>query len=388
MLKNYVFTSESVTEGHPDKLADQISDAVLDEFLCHDPKARVACETLLTTGLIHIAGEVSSTHKVDYADIARNVIKEVGYNSSELGLDYRTVGIITSVDTQSPDIANSVDSAEDNAGSLGAGDQGMMFGYACKETPEYMPLPIVLAHKLSKQLSNVRKSGKLLYLRPDGKTQISVKYEDGQAKYIDTIVVSSQHDEEVSKEQLKEDILNYVIREVIPANLITTETKIHINPSGRFVIGGPQADVGLTGRKIIVDTYGGWVAHGGGAFSGKDSTKVDRSASYMARYIAKNLVAADIADEISIEIAYAIGRAEPVSIFINTNGSGKVKDEKIIEIIKENFDLRPDGIINTLGLRNPIFKQTSTYGHFGRTDIDLPWERLDKVDDIKKSLTK
>lgn len=388
MLKNYVFTSESVTEGHPDKLADQISDAVLDEFLRHDPKARVACETLLTTGLIHIAGEVSSTHKVDYADIARNVIKEVGYNSSELGLDYRTVGIITSVDTQSPDIANSVDSAEDNAGSLGAGDQGMMFGYACKETPEYMPLPIVLAHKLSKQLSNVRKSGKLLYLRPDGKTQISVKYEDGQAKYIDTIVVSSQHDEEVSKEQLKEDILNYVIREVIPANLITTETKIHINPSGRFVIGGPQADVGLTGRKIIVDTYGGWVAHGGGAFSGKDSTKVDRSASYMARYIAKNLVAADIADEISIEIAYAIGRAEPVSIFINTNGSGKVKDEKIIEIIKENFDLRPDGIINTLGLRNPIFKQTSTYGHFGRTDIDLPWERLDKVDDIKKSLTK
>lgn len=388
MLKNYVFTSESVTEGHPDKLADQISDAVLDEFLRHDPKARVACETLLTTGLIHIAGEVSSTHKVDYADIARNVIKEVGYNSSELGLDYRTVGIITSVDTQSPDIANSVDSAEDNAGSLGAGDQGMMFGYACKETPEYMPLPIVLAHKLSKQLSNVRKSEKLLYLRPDGKTQISVKYEDGQAKYIDTIVVSSQHDEEVSKEQLKEDILNYVIREVIPANLITTETKIHINPSGRFVIGGPQADVGLTGRKIIVDTYGGWVAHGGGAFSGKDSTKVDRSASYMARYIAKNLVAADIADEISIEIAYAIGRAEPVSIFINTNGSGKVKDEKIIEIIKENFDLRPDGIINTLGLRNPIFKQTSTYGHFGRTDIDLPWERLDKVDDIKKSLTK
>lgn len=388
MLKNYVFTSESVTEGHPDKLADQISDAILDEFLRHDPKARVACETLLTTGLIHIAGEVSSTHKVDYADIARNVIKEVGYNSSELGLDYRTVGIITSVDTQSPDIANSVDSAEDNAGSLGAGDQGMMFGYACKETPEYMPLPIVLAHKLSKQLSNVRKSGKLLYLRPDGKTQISVKYEDGQAKYIDTIVVSSQHDEEVSKEQLKEDILNYVIREVIPANLITTETKIHINPSGRFVIGGPQADVGLTGRKIIVDTYGGWVAHGGGAFSGKDSTKVDRSASYMARYIAKNLVAADIADEISIEIAYAIGRAEPVSIFINTNGSGKVKDEKIIEIIKENFDLRPDGIINTLGLRNPIFKQTSTYGHFGRTDIDLPWERLDKVDDIKKSLTK
>ncbi len=388
MLKNYVFTSESVTEGHPDKLADQISDAILDEFLRHDPKARVACETLLTTGLIHIAGEVSSTYKVDYAEIARNVIKEVGYNSSELGLDYRTVGIITSVDTQSPDIANSVDSAEDNAGSLGAGDQGMMFGYACKETPEYMPLPIVLAHKLSKQLSNVRKCGKLLYLRPDGKTQVSVKYEDGQAKYIDTIVVSSQHDEDVSKEQLKEDILNYVIKEVIPADLIKTGTKIHINPSGRFVIGGPQADVGLTGRKIIVDTYGGWVAHGGGAFSGKDSTKVDRSASYMARYIAKNLVAADIADEISIEVAYAIGRAEPVSIFINTNGSGKVEDEKIIEIIKENFDLSPDGIINTLGLRNPIFKQTSTYGHFGRTDIDLPWERLDKVDEIKKALTK
>lgn len=388
MLKNYVFTSESVTEGHPDKLADQISDAILDEFLRHDPKARVACETLLTTGIIHIAGEVSSTYKVDYAEIARNVIKEVGYNSSELGLDYRTVGIITSVDTQSPDIANSVDSAEDNAGSLGAGDQGMMFGYACKETSEYMPLPIVLAHKLSKQLSNVRKCGKLLYLRPDGKTQVSVKYEDGQAKYIDTIVVSSQHDEDVSKEQLKEDILNYVIKEVIPANLIKTETKIHINPSGRFVIGGPQADVGLTGRKIIVDTYGGWVAHGGGAFSGKDSTKVDRSASYMARYIAKNLVAADIADEISIEVAYAIGRAEPVSIFINTNGSGKVEDEKIIEIIKENFDLSPDGIINTLGLRNPIFKQTSTYGHFGRTDIDLPWERLDKVDEIKKALAK
>lgn len=386
MLKNYVFTSESVTEGHPDKLADQISDAILDEFLRHDPKARVACETLLTTGIIHIAGEVSSTHKVDYAEVARDVIKEVGYDSSELGLDYRTVGIITSVDTQSPDIANSVDSAEDNAGSLGAGDQGMMFGYACKETPEYMPLPILLAHKLSKQLSNVRKSGKLLYLRPDGKTQVSVKYEAGRAKYIDTIVVSTQHDEEVSREQLKKDILAYVIEEIIPENLITAETKIHINPSGRFVIGGPQADVGLTGRKIIVDTYGGWVAHGGGAFSGKDSTKVDRSASYMARYIAKNLVAADVADEISIEIAYAIGRAEPVSIFINTNESGKVEDERIIEIIKENFDLTPDGIINTLGLRNPIFRQTSTYGHFGRADIDLPWEKLDKVDEIKRSL--
>lgn len=386
MLKNYVFTSESVTEGHPDKLADQISDAILDEFLRHDPKARVACETLLTTGIIHIAGEVSSTHKVDYAEVARDVIKEVGYDSSVLGLDYRTVGIITSVDTQSPDIANSVDSAEDNAGSLGAGDQGMMFGYACKETPEYMPLPILLAHKLSKQLSNVRKSGKLLYLRPDGKTQVSVKYEAGRAKYIDTIVISTQHDEEVSREQLKKDILAYVIEEIIPENLITAETKIHINPSGRFVIGGPQADVGLTGRKIIVDTYGGWVAHGGGAFSGKDSTKVDRSASYMARYIAKNLVAADVADEISIEIAYAIGRAEPVSIFINTNGSGKVEDERIIEIIKENFDLTPDGIINTLGLRNPIFRQTSTYGHFGRADIDLPWEKLDKVDEIKRSL--
>lgn len=386
MLKNYVFTSESVTEGHPDKLADQISDAILDEFLRHDPKARVACETLLTTGIIHIAGEVSSTHKVDYAEVARDVIKEVGYDSSELGLDYRTVGIITSVDTQSPDIANSVDSAEDNAGSLGAGDQGMMFGYACKETPEYMPLPILLAHKLSKQLSNVRKSGKLLYLRPDGKTQVSVKYEAGRAKYIDTIVISTQHDEEVSREQLQKDILAYVIEEIIPENLITAETKIHINPSGRFVIGGPQADVGLTGRKIIVDTYGGWVAHGGGAFSGKDSTKVDRSASYMARYIAKNLVAADVADEISIEIAYAIGRAEPVSIFVNTNGSGKVEDERIIEIIKENFDLTPDGIINTLGLRNPIFRQTSTYGHFGRADIDLPWEKLDKVDEIKRSL--
>ncbi|AVM42636.1 methionine adenosyltransferase [Fastidiosipila sanguinis] len=386
MLKNYVFTSESVTEGHPDKLADQISDAILDEFLRHDPKARVACETLLTTGLIHIAGEVSSTHKVDYAEVARDVIKEVGYDSSELGLDYRTVGIITSVDTQSPDIANSVDSAEDNAGSLGAGDQGMMFGYASKETPEFMPLPIVLSHKLSRQLSNVRKSGKLLYLRPDGKTQVSVKYEAGKAKYIDTIVISTQHDEEVSREQLKKDILAFVIEAVIPEELITAETKIHINPSGRFVIGGPQADVGLTGRKIIVDTYGGWVAHGGGAFSGKDSTKVDRSASYMARYIAKNLVAADVADEISIEIAYAIGRAEPVSIFINTNGSGKVEDERIIEIIKENFDLTPDGIINTLGLRNPIFRQTSTYGHFGRTDIDLPWEKLDKVDDIKRSL--
>lgn len=386
MLKNYVFTSESVTEGHPDKLADQISDAILDEFLRHDPKARVACETLLTTGLIHIAGEVSSTHKVDYAEVARDVIKEVGYDSSELGLDYRTVGIITSVDTQSPDIANSVDSAEDNAGSLGAGDQGMMFGYASKETPEFMPLPIVLSHKLSRQLSNVRKSGKLLYLRPDGKTQVSVKYEAGKAKYIDTIVISTQHDEEVSREQLKKDILAFVIEAVIPEELITAETKIHINPSGRFVIGGPQADVGLTGRKIIVDTYGGWVAHGGGAFSGKDSTKVDRSASYMARYIAKNLVAADVADEISIEIAYAIGRAEPVSIFVNTNGSGKVEDERIIEIIKENFDLTPDGIINTLGLRNPIFRQTSTYGHFGRTDIDLPWEKLDKVDDIKRSL--
>ena len=386
MLKNYVFTSESVTEGHPDKLADQISDAILDEFLRHDPKARVACETLLTTGIIHIAGEVSSTHKVDYAEVARDVIKEVGYDSSELGLDYRTVGIITSVDTQSPDIANSVDSAEDNAGSLGAGDQGMMFGYACKETPEYMPLPILLAHKLSKQLSNVRKSGKLLYLRPDGKTQVSVKYEAGRAKYIDTIVISTQHDEEVSREELKKDILTYVIEEIIPENLITAETKIHINPSGRFVIGGPQADVGLTGRKIIVDTYGGWVAHGGGAFSGKDSTKVDRSASYMARYIAKNLVAADVADEISIEIAYAIGRAEPVSVFVNTNGSGKVEDERIIEIIKENFDLTPDGIINTLGLRNPIFRQTSTYGHFGRADIDLPWEKLDKVDEIKRSL--
>ena len=386
MLKNYVFTSESVTEGHPDKLADQISDAILDEFLRHDPKARVACETLLTTGIIHIAGEVSSTHKVDYAEVARDVIKEVGYDSPELGLDYRTVGIITSVDTQSPDIANSVDSAEDNAGSLGAGDQGMMFGYACKETPEYMPLPILLAHKLSKQLSNVRKSGKLLYLRPDGKTQVSVKYEAGRAKYIDTIVISTQHDEEVSREELKKDILTYVIEEIIPENLITAETKIHINPSGRFVIGGPQADVGLTGRKIIVDTYGGWVAHGGGAFSGKDSTKVDRSASYMARYIAKNLVAADVADEISIEIAYAIGRAEPVSVFVNTNGSGKVEDERIIEIIKENFDLTPDGIINTLGLRNPIFRQTSTYGHFGRADIDLPWEKLDKVDEIKRSL--
>ncbi len=389
--KRMLFTSESVTEGHPDKMADQISDSILDAIIAQDPQGRVACETLVTTGQVHVVGEISTTCYVDIPKIIRNTVEEIGYTDAAYGFDCKTCGILVSLDEQSPDIAQGVDKALearegklDEADAVGAGDQGMMFGYATNETPEFMPLPIALAQRLARRLTEVRKNGTLGYLRPDGKTQVTIVYEDGKPVAVDTIVISTQHDEDVTLEQIRKDLIEHVIKPVVPADLLKEETRIFVNPTGKFVIGGPQGDSGLTGRKIIVDTYGGWARHGGGAFSGKDPTKVDRSAAYAARYVAKNIVAAGLADKCEIQLAYAIGVAYPVSVMVDTFGTNKVAEEKIEELVEKHFDLRPAGIIKMLDLRRPIYKQTAAYGHFGRTDVDLPWEHTDKADVLKK----
>ena len=392
-MSKILFTSESVTEGHPDKICDQISDAILDALLAQDPMSRVACETAITTGLVLVMGEVTTTAQVDLQNIIRNTIREIGYDASEKGFDANTCGVMVALDKQSTDIAMGVDKAleakltDSQIEAIGAGDQGMMFGYATNETDEYMPYPIHLAHRLSRQLSKVRKDGTLPYLRPDGKSQVTVEYdESGNPSRIDAVVISSQHSEDVSWDQIKEDIREKVIDPILPAELLDDDTKYYINPTGRFVIGGPNGDSGLTGRKIIVDTYGGWARHGGGAFSGKDCTKVDRSAAYAARYVAKNLVAAGLCDKAEIQLSYAIGVASPTSIRIDTFGTGKLSEDKLVDIIRENFDLRAAGIIQMLDLRRPIYKATAAYGHFGRNDLDLPWEKLDKVDLLKKYL--
>ncbi|GAC1391033.1 MAG: methionine adenosyltransferase [Ktedonobacteraceae bacterium] len=399
-IRKAFFTSESVTEGHPDKLCDQISDAVLDAILAQDPMARVACETATTTGLVLVAGEITTTAWVDMPAIARKTIEQVGYINAEYGFDYRTCGVVTSIGKQSPDIDLGVSRSleakgvvkqlsEDELESIGAGDQGMMIGFACNETPEYMPMTISLAHKLARQLSLVRReswngSGPMAYLRPDGKTQVTVQYEHGRPVRVDTIVVSTQHAAYVDQAQIRNDVIEYVIKPVIPAHLLDSATKIFVNPTGRFVTGGPMGDAGLTGRKIIVDTYGGMARHGGGAFSGKDPTKVDRSAAYAARHIAKNVVAAGLADRLELQVAYAIGVARPLSLFVETFGTGKVSDEEIIRLINEHFDLRPAGIIQGLRLRRPIYQPTAAFGHFGRNDIDAPWEALDRVPMLRK----
>lgn len=389
-MKKVLFTSESVTEGHPDKICDQISDAILDEILKVDQVARVACETLTTTGLVMVVGEITTSQYVDIQSIVRNVLKDIGYTRAKFGFDASTCSVLTSINEQSKDIALGVDSAleykkgnEDKYNSVGAGDQGMMFGYACTETDEFMPLTITLAHNLTKRLSYVRKNDILGYLRPDGKSQVTVEYIDGVPSRIEAIVVSTQHSPSVKSEQIEEDIKKFVIDEVIPEELIDENTKIYVNPTGRFEIGGPMGDSGLTGRKIIVDTYGGFGRHGGGAFSGKDPTKVDRSGAYMARYIAKNIVASGLCDKLEIGISYAIGVAKPLSIYVDTFGTGKVSDDKIIEIVNKVFDLRPAAIIDILDLRRPIYRQIAAYGHFGRNELDLPWEKLDKVEEIK-----
>jgi S-adenosylmethionine synthetase len=367
-----------VTEGHPDKIADQISDAVLDAVLREDSQGRVACETLLTTGLVIVAGEITTSARLDYTRIARETIREIGYTRAKFGFDCDTCAVITAIDTQSPDIAQGVDTG-------GAGDQGMMFGFACNETPELMPMPIMLAHKLTRRLSDVRNEGTLDYLRPDGKSQVTVQYENGKPVRIDTVVVSTQHSDEVSNEQIREDMVDHVIRPVVPGAMMDGDTKFHINPTGRFVVGGPQGDTGLTGRKIIVDTYGGAGAHGGGAFSGKDPTKVDRSASYMARYIAKNIVAAGLADRCEVQLAYAIGVAEPISVLVDTKGTSKVDEDKLSALVREHFQLTPRGIIDSLNLRRPIFRKTAAYGHFGRTEPEFTWERTDKADALRRA---
>lgn len=395
-MEKRLFTSESVTEGHPDKICDAISDAILDALIEQDPMSRVACETCTTTGMVLVMGEISSKANIDIQKIARDTIKEIGYDKGEYGFDGNTCSVVVALDKQSDDIAMGVDKAleaRENAmtdtelDAIGAGDQGMMFGYATNETEEYMPYPIALAHKLALKLTEVRKNGTLKYLRPDGKTQVTVEYdENGRPDHIDAVVLSTQHDPDVTQERIHQDIKKYVFEPVLPKELISDDTKYFINPTGRFVIGGPHGDSGLTGRKIIVDTYGGYARHGGGAFSGKDCTKVDRSAAYAARYVAKNIVAAGLADKCEIQLSYAIGVAYPTSVMVDTFGTGKISDEKIVEIIKEKFDLRPAGIIKMLDLRRPIYKQTSAYGHFGRTDIDLPWEQLDKTEELKKYL--
>lgn len=388
-----LFTSESVTEGHPDKICDQISDAVLDNILEKDPMARVACETAVTTGMVLVMGEISTSCYVDIPKIVRNTIREIGYDRAKYGFDCDTCSVLTSIDEQSSDIAMGVDEAlesrageKDDVEAVGAGDQGMMFGFATNETPEYMPSPIAMAHRLSRRLTEVRKNGTLPYLRADGKTQVTVEYDDNRVVRIDAIVISTQHDDHVSQEQIREDLMEHVIKAVIPAELLDESTKYYINPTGRFVVGGPQGDSGLTGRKIIVDTYGGYGRHGGGAFSGKDPTKVDRSAAYAARWVAKNLVAAGVADKLEIQLAYAIGVAKPVSIEVETFGTGKISDQEITNIVEKVFDLRPGAIINNLELRRPLYRQTAAYGHFGRNDLSLPWEELNKVEEIKKYL--
>ena len=396
-MERRLFTSESVTEGHPDKMCDAISDAILDALMEQDPMSRVACETATTTGLVMVMGEITTKAYVDIQKIVRETIREIGYDRAKYGFDCDTCGVLTAIDEQSADIALGVDKAleakqagekhmtEEELDAIGAGDQGMMFGFASNETEEYMPYPISMAHKLARRLTEVRKNGTLKYLRPDGKTQVTVEYDENDKPVrLDAVVLSTQHDENVSQEQIHEDIKKYVFDEIIPADMVDENTKFFINPTGRFVIGGPHGDSGLTGRKIIVDTYGGYARHGGGAFSGKDCTKVDRSAAYAARYVAKNIVAAGLADKCEIQLSYAIGVAHPTSIMVDTFGTGKVSNEKLVEIIRENFDLRPAGIIKMLDLRRPIYKQTAAYGHFGRHDVDLPWEKLDRVEDLKK----
>ena len=393
-MEKRLFTSESVTEGHPDKMCDQISDAILDELMRQDPMSRVACETAITTGLVLVMGEITTKGYVDIQKVVRETIREIGYDRAKYGFDCDTCGVITALDEQSADIALGVDKAleakenkmtDEEIDAIGAGDQGMMFGYATNETEEYMPYPISLAHKLARKLTEVRKNGTLKYLRPDGKSQVTVEYdENGKPARLDAVVLSTQHDPEVSQEQIHEDIKKYVFDTVLPQDMIDENTKFFVNPTGRFVIGGPHGDSGLTGRKIIVDTYGGYARHGGGAFSGKDCTKVDRSAAYAARYVAKNIVAAGLADKCEIQLSYAIGVAHPTSVMVDTFGTGKLSDEKLVEIIRENFDLRPAGIIKMLDLRRPIYKQTAAYGHFGRNDIDVPWEKTDKVEMLKK----